>query len=227
MDKRLIGYYEQHGLNRFIPERDLALLNLRRFSRGESILESDRPVTDLLFLVDGRARVFTSAANGRQLLLCFYEPPQILGDLEILQDGPLATTNVEATTACWCITAPRSYVARRLETDNDFVRTLSALLAHKLERVIRNSALNLLHPVDARLASFITATAIETPDGELFSANITHVAEQLGTSFRHLHRTLTALCAEGLLRKTAAGYLVLQPLQLEARGGGAYVLPSP
>lgn len=226
MDKRLAGYYEQHHVDRFIPEHDLGILTLRHIPRGNPIIDQDRPVTDLLFLVEGRARVFTSAANGRQLLLCFYEPLQVLGDLEIMEGSSAATTNVEAVTPCWCLAAPREYVTRRLASDNEFVRGLSAVLARKLDRVIRNSALNLLHPVEERLASFIAASAVATPGGPVFRANITHVAEQLGTSFRHVHRLLSALCAEGLLEKTAEGYVVVRPVDLNARGGGAYVLPG-
>lgn len=225
MDRVIKGFYEQHRLESFVPPHHIDEFRLRRIARGRPILEVDEPVDSLHFFVEGSARVFVPSPNGRQLLLCFYEPLQIFGDLEIIEGAPLATTTVEALTECACLTLERSYVMSRIASDSEFLRALTSSLARKLDRVIRNSALNLLHPVEERLTSYILATTTPNKDGAaVFSGNLTQIAGLLGTSFRHLHRTLNSLCDEGVLVKTGHAYLVLNMDALRSRAAGVYVL---
>lgn len=221
---RIKGYWDQHDLGRFLDAEQKALLELRFYDPGAALCAIDEPVRDLQFLVDGRAKVYLPAANGKRLLLCFYEPLQLFGDLEIIEDKQDATATVEAVTPCVCLSLRREHVESRLTSDPRFLREVCATLARKLDRLLRNGALNLLHPVESRLASYILATATIDARGRLyFQGNLTHIAEMLGTSFRHLHRTLGSLLDEGVLSKDAGGYVVQRPNELRERAAGAYV----
>lgn len=163
--------------------------------------------------------------NARRLLLCFYEPLQVFGDVEIVAHEPRSITTIEALTPCVCLSLHRQLVSEHLATNPVFLEQLCRSLGRKLGRVIRNSALNLLHPVENRVASYILATA--TPNSEqqlVFAGNVTHVAEILGTSFRHVHRTLQALCKQGILVKAKRSYVVEQVRELERRAAGVYVV---
>lgn len=223
-DPRIRGYWEQHDLGRFLAADQGASLELKLYRPGETLCAIDEPVRHLQFMVDGRAKVYLPAANGKRLLLCFYEPLQVFGDLEIVEGTQLATATVEAITPCASLRISRQEAAARLETDPRFLRQVSASLARKLDRLIRNGALNLLHPVENRLASYVLATATVDARGHLrFRANLTQVAEMLGTSFRHLHRTLGALCEQGILLKDGGDYVVQQPAELRSRAAGVYV----
>lgn len=212
-------------LARFLPGELLPELRLRRYEPGEHLIRSGDPVAELLILVEGRVQVTLDAENGKRLLFCFYEPPRLLGELEILDpEDPPATSNVEALSASECLALPRSILAERLTGDPLLLREIGLSLARKLRRVLRNSALNQLYPLEARAASYVLAASVRLSDGRLlFAPNLSRVAELLGASFRHLHRTLGSLATEGLLEKGPRGYIVIDEAELGRRAGSSYV----
>lgn len=224
MEDAIIRYYERWELDRFFDRQLLQGARLRRYDRGERICSLEEPVRALHFFVAGRVKVYTATENGRQLLLCFYEPLQLFGDLELVEEEPLATATVEALVPTTCLELPRELVHEHLMGSSAFLGQLSRSLSRKLGRVIRNSALNQLNPLESRVASYILATAALEGDALMFTGNLSLIAEQLGTSFRHLHRTLQRLTAEGILDKQGLSYRVLNPEELNARAAGAYII---
>lgn len=225
MNPEILAFYRKYGLDRFVAGDRIDRFSLHRFQPGEKICESGSPIEYLSFLVEGRVKVFLPMENGRQLLLCFYDPPQVFGDLEIFQEQAEATTTIEAITPCVCLALSREYVLTRLAKESGFLEELCRSLGKKLGRVIQNSALNLLHPLENRIASYILATALAQAGRPLvFSGNLTQIADLLGTSFRHLHRTLRSLCDRGILRKTGTAYVVQKRDELERLAAGIYVV---
>ena len=96
-------------------------------------------------------------------------------------------------------------------------------LAKKLDYLCINSSTNLLYPLEKRLASYINTVAIfmESPDGDeylWFNENLTYLAELLGTSYRHLLRTLNDLCTQGVIHKEKEGYRVVDKVHLSKIG---------
>ena len=225
MDQRISAYYARHQLEHFVPADQIDRFSLHHFARGQRICDSEQPIDGLYFFVEGRARVLMPMENARQLLLCFYDPLQIFGDLELFERAPVATTTIEALVPCACLGLQREFVLGHLATDARFLQHLCLSLGRKLSRVIRNSALNLLHPLENRVASYILATATADPDRQLiFAGNLSHIADLLGTSFRHLHRTLQSLCAQGILGKVQQSYVVRRPAELEQLAAGVFVI---
>jgi len=225
MDQRVSAYYARHRLERFVPADQIDQFSLHHFARGQRICDIEQPIDGLYFFVEGRARVLMPMENARQLLLCFYDPLQIFGDLELFERAPVATTTIEALVPCVCLGLQREFVIGHLATDARFLQHLCLSLGRKLSRVIRNSALNLLHPLENRVASYILATATADPDRQLiFAGNLSHIADLLGTSFRHLHRTPQSLCAQGILGKVQQSYVVRRPAELERLAAGVFVI---
>lgn len=227
MDARIDAYYRQYRLDRFIPPSLIGHFSLQHYQKGQPICEIGRPIDSLSFLVAGNAKVFMPMENARQLLLCFYQPLQMLGDLEIFEANPRTVTGVEALTACTCLKLARETVLAQLGDNPVFLRALCLSLGRKLGRVNRNSALNMLHPVENRLASYIIGTASRAagrpPE---FSGNLTRIADFLGTSFRHVHRTLQGFCARGFLAKERTRYTILNEAELQRRASGIFQLPD-
>lgn len=226
MDAQIDAYYRQYRLDRFIPPALIGHFSLQHYQKGQPICEIGQPIESLSFLVAGNAKVFMPMENARQLLLCFYQPLQMLGDLEIFEANPRTVTGVEALTACTCLKLGRQTILATLGDNPVFLRQLCLSLGRKLGRVNRNSALNMLHPVENRLASYIIGTASRV-DGRPpeFTGNLTQIADFLGTSFRHVHRTLQGFCAQGLLAKEKTRYTILNQAELQRRASGIFQLP--
>ncbi|WP_215776339.1 cyclic nucleotide-binding domain-containing protein [Paludibacterium sp. B53371] len=226
MDPRIEHYYRQHQLQRMLGEIHLPALQLQAFQAGECLLAQGQPVRYLQFFVAGRAKVVLPMANGRELLLCFYQPLQLFGDMEIFEPDRPASSRIEALDDCLCLSLSMDYVRRALIGDSVFLQSLSRSLGRKLGRVIQNSALNMLHPLEDRLASYLLATARQQGEDWWFSGNLSQIADCLGVSFRHLHRSLQAFCSKGWLIKQGQQYRLQDRAELARRAGGIYVIPG-
>lgn len=225
LNQNVAAYVAQYNLSSFIGQELLSQLAVRQYSRGETVIALGEPVVSLALLVEGRVKVVLPTAHGRRLLLCYYTPLQLLGDAELFEVEPVATTSVEAIHPCVCLEVRREAVLSTLTADPAFLRQICLGLGRKLRRAVRNSTVNLLYPLEQRVASYLAATAAPNAAGTpSVVVNVTQVAELLGTSFRHLHRTLSLLCAQGVVRKDREAYLVLQPEELRRRAGDAYII---
>jgi hypothetical protein len=99
-------------------------------------------------------------------------------------------------------------------------------LGEKLIRLSKYSSINLLYPLENRLASYILADTSNTVNAGkktiTFEGNLSEVAELLGTSYRHLLRTLNNLCTQGLIRKNLLAYEILDLEKLRKLAGDLY-----
>ena len=185
-------------------------MELLFYKKNEYICREGEEIGYLLFIVDGKAKVFTTVSNGKSLLLCFYPKTTILGDIEMVDDRAVAT-NVQVIEDTYCIVISRDNIKKHLLEDSKFLKYLCNSLGQKLHRSAKNSAINLLYPLEKRLSSYILAGGDLLDNGSRVlsvNENLIELSELLGTSYRHLHRTLKSLCEKGILKKTKNGYEV-------------------
>ena len=183
------------------------------YEKGEYLCHQDTEMEYVLFLICGEAKVNLYVSNGKSLLLCFYKSGGVLGDMEMLLEKKVAT-DVIAISSVDCIGIPVDACKKELTYNTIFLRRIATELAGKLERCSRYSALNLLHTLENRLCAYI---AVISNEGK-FKENLTELAELLGTSYRHLLRTMDTLCKEGILEKYArTEYQVKDELKLKEK----------
>ncbi len=206
--KRLSGY----GLS---PESLSGACRLH-FDKGEPLCRSGHAMSHLFVLLSGQAKISMSDRCGRTLLFCLLDGEGMLGDVELVQVGQEATTTVEAMTPLVCIGIPLVANRERLRGSLAFMNRVAEELAAKLARLSRDSSLTILSVLEPRLCSYIVVAA---RDG-FFHDKWTDLAERLGTSYRHLHRSLGGLCARGVLAREGRGYRILDSKRLEALGAG-------
>ena len=87
----------------------------------------------------------------------------------------------------------------------------------------------MLYPLENRLASYIVAylntdEEESVEDGKVFKfeGNYTEIAELLGTSYRHLNRTIKKMCDDKIIQKGDKGYKVLEYNKLLSLSGELY-----
>lgn len=197
-------YYKQYNFEEIFTDDMRPHMKLLTYNRHEHICTDYNDINYLLFFVKGKAKVYNTLSNGKSLLLCFYNPLMLLGDLELL-NSRVNPTNVQALESCHCLGIEMNYAKEFLINDIKFMRYVSSSLGNKLDRCSINNAINLLYKLENRLASYILTTCFtETIDERamyIFDKNLTNVAELLGTSYRHLLRTLSAFCEQNILLK--------------------------
>lgn len=199
------------GLSQF-PRNQLFLLD---YIKKEYIYREQDAVHYLLILLSGRASVSTITSDGRTLLHSFTEAGGIIGEVEMLTRGTGAQLFVQAVTDVRCIGIPLPQAEKHLRENLAFMNRLAEMLAEKLVSSNLNDAHAILYPLENRLCSYVEMTSVSGA----FEEPLTQTAELLGTSYRHLHRTLEKLCREGILQKEGRRFLVLDAQALHQRGG--------
>jgi CRP-like cAMP-binding protein len=200
-------------------------MELFLFNKNEYICKTDEKLEYLFFFVEGKAKVYSTLSNGKSLLLCFYKPFKVLGEVEFMH-YETANSNVQIIEDTYCIGISFENIRRFALNDSRFLRYACDSLGEKLIRLSKYSSINLLYPLENRLASYILAYTSKTVrEGRniiVFEGNLSEVAELLGTSYRHLLRTLNDLCAQNLIKKNQQVYEILDLEKLKKLAGDLY-----
>lgn len=207
--KELEDYSKKFPLTDFFSFDMEPYTSLVRFESGEVIMrEGERP-DRLYYMLEGRAKLFLSHANGRITLINFLDAPCFVGEMELI--GAQETTNgVTAVTTCTCYEIRVEECRRRLLEDTGFLRYLCVFLGRKALENTDNYSRNQAYPLETRLARFILTTA----HNGVYTERHTEAAEFLGVSYRHLLYVLAGFVEKGLLSKSKRGYEIADPEKL-------------
>lgn len=205
-------YINKYNLNKIFTEDMTEYMELMVFEKNEYLCKENEKIEYLYFFVKGKAKVYISLKNGKSLLICFYYPLMVLGDLELVNFEE-ATTNIQVIEESFCIALPFNKVREKLLKDAKFLRYACESIADKLRRSSNNNSINLLYPLENRLASYILVTEEQDNNSKekilKFDGNLTEIAELLGTSYRHLLRTLNTLIQKGAIKKVKSYYEII------------------
>lgn len=209
-------------LSEIFPADTIQRMRLVHYKRNAFLFREAHPATDFLVMVKGSVKVYLTTGNGKSLLLTFYGPGSVMGDVELFS-GTGATSNVQAITDVSCLAIDMNWLRWYVGQDNAFLQTICKSLAVKLDRSSKNSSINLLYPLENRLARYIVEMAAEMPQGKVFHENLSNVSDLLGTSYRHLLRTLQIFVREGLLKKEEHQYLLSDVESLKRKAIDVYL----
>ncbi|MBQ1274419.1 MAG: cyclic nucleotide-binding domain-containing protein [Cellulosilyticum sp.] len=210
-------YYHRYKMERLFTLNYLNEFELIKVNRLEYICFQEELMEYLYFLVEGRAKVFKSLANGKTLLISFYEPFEVIGDVELIREMSAVCT-VQALETCYLLALPIEKFRMSLQKDIKLLNFVCNALAEKLDHISHNSSINLLYPLENRLANYIDMTAVrleKSDRGRCFNENLTQLAELLGISYRHLLRTLNGLCQGQILTRQKEGYIIINEVELK------------
>lgn len=187
-------------------------MSLVQFEKKEKIYADKEKVSSIFFLVKGKIKVCSLLSSGKQQLLNYYSDFGLLGDLELLnQTNPY--TVIQAVTECQCIALSLHEIRQELRRDPFFLQYIAETLAQKLCKASSNPSLNMYNSLENRLAAYICFHAQKQRAGGeerlIFQESLPETAEMLGTSYRHLQRTLRAFKERTLLQKIETGYQIL------------------
>ncbi|WP_195263206.1 cyclic nucleotide-binding domain-containing protein [Clostridium sp. 1001275B_160808_H3] len=192
------------------------------FNKRELIFKEGEEIRYLMFFVEGKAKVYTTLKNGKLLLLDFYKELDTLGDLELITND-LSSCNVEAIEPCICIGIPLKVLRNIYYNDTNLLNFLCNSLGRKLKRSSKNASINLMYPLESRVASYIISIGTDKNSKFIkFDETLTVISELLGTSYRHLSRTLNRLCNKNILKKEEDYYIVIDYKKLEELAADIY-----
>lgn len=223
-DRVLFNYYnEKYGIHNIFDKEILDRAQLRKYNKGELILEGGAGLESLCLLVDGKVKVYYLFENGKTMFLKFYQGFQVLGDVEFLKGIPVQC-HVEAVKDSHVIAIPADYLRKAYHDNANFMRYLSETLSDKLYVTINNSSYNYIYPLTNRLASYLLESMA---DKDLIEINTSYeeIAQFLGTTYRHLNRTINEMESKSIIRCKDRKIYVLDIGQLRDLSKNIFIKP--
>ncbi len=207
----MASYVRRYALDKLLSADLLGELAPFAQKPGELIVRSGDPARHLYFLVEGRAKVYSTMENGQNLLATITKPLDVLGEVELftLRRSML---NVEALTDTVCLRLPMSAVKKALDRNSRLLAYICSRLGAKLASRTVVSSINLRYPVRNRLASYLRAVADQLVAG---TDDLGQIADFLGASYRQLARAVRGFRAEGILEARRGRIRVLDKGKLE------------
>jgi CRP-like cAMP-binding protein len=221
--QRILHYVEQHHLSEFFGQDMVPHMELFYYKKYEALCTMGEELNYFLLFVEGCAKVYNLLKNGKSLMLRFYHPMKVIGDVELVMNTKVFCC-IEAVTPVYCLAIPMEVMRRLCLNDAVFLRNISESLAYKLVTASMSSSINQLYSLKNKLAAYILGSVKALPPTahKVFQCNMTQLAELLGTSYRHLMRTLVQLVDEGVLKKSRNGYEVVNMEGLEGLSADLY-----
>lgn len=186
-------------------EIDTVYFQLNYFEKGELICNIDDEMDRLYFVVKGKVKVYTITSEGKKLILRFINPFTIVGDIELIQNSK-AHNVVEACSDVIAISISNTVIRNKLLHDPIFMKFLLENIANTLKISTRFTALNLLYPVEVRVASYLLSISTDSNGnmykGDLDTTSVTSIADFIGVSYRHVIRVLQRFYNDKLIEKS-------------------------
>ena len=188
----------------------------RRLERGELLALAGDPIEHLVVVAQGRLKLTTSTAGGREQLLRTLGPGEFLGELALFAPSEHEGDLVAAVPSDVCLMS-RLAVQELMRRHPEAAVRLVEALAHRLSRAERTIADLGLHDVGQRLAGVLLRAAASgepTSDGTKVRLPVPwrELAAQLGTTPESLSRRLRALADEGIIRQEHARTVLILAL---------------
>lgn len=220
-EEKLSYYISTYGINEIFSIDMKPYMELFFFNKNDHICRAEEKIDYLFFFVEGKAKVYSTLSNGKSLLLCFYKPFKVIGELEFI-NFETADSNIQVIEETYCIGIAMEKIRELVLNDSMFLRFMCSSLGEKLMRLSNYSSINLLYPLQNRLASYILAVTDCDENSIIFDGNLSEVSELLGTSYRHLLRTLNLLCNQEVIKKNDHYYEIIDKNVLEKLAGDLY-----
>jgi len=164
------------------------------YPSGAMLCTNGNPIESLFVVLSGRVKIYTLS---------------VLHTVETV--GPVT-----------CLRIPFD-VLRTHNRTIEFTEHLLRGVSEKLFIEANASSNHLMSTLEERLAGYLVS--LSESGNELFQDEMSQlkrkeVAEWLGTSYRHLNRTLQAFADEGLVEKTRTQVTILDATRLKERANG-------
>ncbi len=218
-DEYKLDYYVQrYNISDIFQKNMMPYMDLISFEKNEYIYKAGDDMTYFYFLVKGKIKVYNLLKNGKSLLLKFYKPLIIVGDVECI-DIDKADSNIQAIEECLCIGITMENIRKYAIDDCKFLRYICKELGNNLSSISKHSAINLLYPLESRFASYLLATTPENKEyskvHEIYTDKLTEIAELLGASYRHLIRVIHKLEDQNIIKKQKSSITILNRQALD------------
>jgi len=185
---------------------------LRRYPQNAIVINEGDTSDALYIVVRGRLKVYTSADDGREIVLAELGPGDYFGELSL--DGGPRSASIQTTEACECRVVQGADLRHFLGEHPDFALHL-ALKAMRIVRRLTDQVRSLaLENVYQRLARFLMEASDPVGEERVCRRRLTQqdIAERIGSSREMVNRVLRQLAEGGWVTLRDERYVIHRKL---------------
>lgn len=192
LDNNLLNnYINKHNIENIFDKNLIKHMQIHLYKKDESILKADTNLEYYYLLVDGKIKISYLFENGKSMLLKFYKDFNTIGDLEFLKNLPVCC-DIDAIEDTYLIAISSDLLRKEYLDNPKFLFHLAESLSDKLYTTINNTSYNFVYPLINRLSSYLVEYLTDE-NYIVLNSSFLEIAQFLGTTYRHLNRTLKEL----------------------------------
>ncbi len=184
-----------------------------RYKRGAFLVEQGQMSDALTILLSGRARVFTTDARGREVILATLESGDCIGEMSLIDGQPHSAT-VRAESQCDALLLGRTQFLRCLYEDASLTQGILESLVRRLRSADQKIESLALMDVYGRVARVLIEAAVQDEHQRwIVREKISRqdLAKMVGASREMVSRVMKDLEERGFVQTTAEGAMCIQP----------------
>lgn len=221
-DRKLFSQYiAKYNIEGIFDSDILKTAVLHYYEKGEFILQAETELKHYYLLVDGKIKISFLFENGKSMFLKFYQDFNTIGDMELIKNSNVLC-NVEAIRDSYLIAIPSDTLRKEYSQNVKFLHHLVESLSEKLNATINNSSYNYIYPLINRLSSYLVEHITDS-DHITLSSSYEEIAQFLGTTYRHLNRTLKELEGEEIIKCGNRKIIILDEKKLRELSKNLYI----
>jgi CRP-like cAMP-binding protein len=211
-----------HELDAADREAFRALSRPRRFRTGSALMYAGQGGTEVMALVSGRVKITYLTEDGREVILDFRGPGELLGEMAVV-DGSPRSNGVQAVEAVEALAMSagdfRSLVASRPTMASQLLRNTLQRFRDSDRKLIEFGASHTVARVAARLVEMVERFGTPTKSGYVIDLPITQeeLAGWTGASREAVAKALHSLRDASLITTERRRFTVLDLEGLERR----------
>lgn len=186
--------------------------NVRTFPAHAVLINEGDRGDSIYIVLDGRVKVYSADANGREVIYNTHGPGEYFGELSL--DGGARSASVMALTATACVVVPGPEVRDFIASHPDFAMHLVHKLCALVRRASRNVRSLALEDVYGRVAGLLQELAPDHDGRRVVAERLTQkdIANRVGASREMVSRILTQLRVGGYIAVQARRIVLLKKL---------------
>ena len=214
--KLIFQYLKKYELDSIFSDISIEDIEVMKVRKGHMICSKGEEINHMFLVVEGKVKIYTITPDDKRLILRFQKSLGIIGDIEYIQGTDVLHT-IEASSECLLFKIPFQIIRNTVGNDPKFLSFLLDVITSRFRAKTDAATLNLLYPVEVRIASFLLSTTANGEDKhsvyheEAVGSGLKDIADMVGTSYRHLNRVIKKLCNEEIISRSA-GKLFIKDL---------------
>ncbi len=202
-----------------LSESELALLTKvvarKSYVRGSQILRAGDPTDSLYILISGRAKVFMSDLDGKEVILAILGPNEFVGEMGLIDNSP-RSASVMALESCEVVCISKSDFKRCLAENFEMAMTVMRGLVKRLRDADNQVGSLALMDVFGRVARLLLETA-QIVDGEKVvtrKLSKQDIARMIGASREMVSRVMKHLQEAGYIELRGDNIIIRENIPL-------------